>query len=117
MDRKTKDRSKKVAGTVITFLEEAKEQELLFEVARRLQKNAQNVAEDTKIKVTSAVRLDADEKKRLQVFFKSILNHNYQVENKIEPNILGGLRIEWGDFMLDMTLKQRINQLKEKIYP
>lgn len=110
-----KKHSKKIVSTFVNFLEEEKETRLLSEVARELQNVAANADKEQKIQVISAVRLEEDEKKRLQSFFKSVLSEEYPLENIVSPDILGGIRVEWGDFMLDMTLRSRLVQLRQNL--
>lgn len=115
MPKKVRKQSQEIVNTFVDFLVEEKEPRLLSEVARELQNVARNAQKDQKIQVTSAVRLEDDEKKRLQSFFKSVLNKQYPLVNIIRPEILGGLRVEWGDFMLDMTLRSRLVQLRQDL--
>lgn len=107
--------TKEIVTTFDNFFEEGKKAPLLSEVAQELQNVAASAHKDHQIKVTSAVKLEEDEKKRLQLFFKSVLNRQYPLINIVSSQILGGLKVEWGDFMLDMSLRSRLTQLRQRL--
>jgi F-type H+-transporting ATPase subunit delta len=115
MKRKKSGNSQYIVNTIVEYLEDNERELLLSEVAQNLQNIALKTSPDQRIKVTSAVKLDDTEKKGLQGFFKKILNREYHVDNTVSQKVLGGIKIEWGDFMLDLTLRSRLSKLKSEL--
>lgn len=62
--------------------------------------------------VESAVKLSEKELKEARKLVKQPI---FAVEQKLNPSLLGGLRIKIGDEFLDFSLKSKINQIKERI--
>jgi F-type H+-transporting ATPase subunit alpha len=63
-----------------------------------------------KLVITSSYPLDEEEKKQIANFFPE----NIKIENKVDPTILGGLIIEYGSKIVDLSLKEKIFS-REKI--
>jgi len=57
-----------------------------------------------KLVITSTYPLDEEEKKQIANFFPK----NVKIENKVDPTILGGLIIEYGSKIVDLSLKEKI---------
>lgn len=70
---------------------------------------------EVKVVVTTVIPLPAEEEKELQQTLKEILPNakSVQVEQKIDPNILGGLVIEFGQKVFDMSIKTRAKQMEK----
>lgn len=115
MKRKKSDNSQHIVNTIVEYLADNEKQPLISKVAQDLQNIASKTSPNQRIKVTSAVKLNVNEKKGLQAFFKSILSREYSVDNTVNRKVLGGIKIEWGDFMLDMTLKSKLSKLKKEL--
>lgn len=62
--------------------------------------------------IESTIKLSSSELKSIQ---KMLKREVYAVEQKLNPSLLGGLRIKIGDEFADYSLQSKINQLKEKI--
>jgi len=62
--------------------------------------------------VTSAARLTAAQKNKVAAALKAALGKDVQIENAIDPSILGGLIVRVGSRMIDTSIKTRLNTLK-----
>ncbi len=62
--------------------------------------------------VTSAARLTAAQEKKIAEALKVALGKDVQIENAIDPSILGGLIVRVGSRMIDTSIKTRLNTLK-----
>ncbi|XP_072985038.1 ATP synthase subunit O, mitochondrial-like [Typha latifolia] len=65
--------------------------------------------------VTSVIPLPAEEEKELKQTLQDILGQGKTVklEQKIDPSILGGLVIEFGQKVFDMSIKTRAKQMEK----
>ncbi len=62
--------------------------------------------------VTSAAKLTAAQEKKIAEALKAALGKDVQIENAIDPSILGGLIVRVGSRMIDTSIKTRLNTLK-----
>ncbi|XP_052193299.1 ATP synthase subunit O, mitochondrial-like [Diospyros lotus] len=69
---------------------------------------------EVKAIVTTVIPLPAEEEKELKETLQQILGQGKKVnlEQKIDPNILGGLVVEFGQKVFDMSIKTRAKQME-----
>lgn len=68
---------------------------------------------EIRVRVTSVIPLPAAEEKDLAQTLKDILGkENVIIEQKVDPSILGGLVIEFGQKLIDMSIKTRAMQME-----
>ncbi|PIN15980.1 H(+)-transporting two-sector ATPase [Handroanthus impetiginosus] len=69
---------------------------------------------EVKATVTSVIPLPEQEEKELKETLQNIPGQGKQVklEKKIDPNILGGLVVEFGQKVFDMSIKTRAAQME-----
>ncbi|KAF8976432.1 ATP synthase F0 subcomplex subunit OSCP atp5 [Entomortierella lignicola] len=74
---------------------------------------------EVQVTITSAKELDAKEVNKIKGFLsKSALVSAKQtliVSNKVNPSILGGLVVEFGDKTIDLSVSSKINKLNQLI--
>lgn len=67
--------------------------------------------------ITSARELDLEIIEILKTTIKDFSGKKeVEVKSKIDPSLLGGVIIRYQDRKIDLSLKTRINKLKEKFY-
>lgn len=62
--------------------------------------------------ITSAIKLSADQRKKLS----DVLSKKYQVKDfveKVDPDILGGLKVTVGSTQIDLSVKNKLNALRK----
>ena len=69
------------------------------------------IAENT-LTVESTISLSQSD---LKTILKSLKREVFLIEQKLNPSLLGGLRIKIGDELLDYSLKSKIDQLVKEI--
>lgn len=66
--------------------------------------------------VTSAIELTKTEKKDIETMLSTMTGQqNISLECAVEPEILGGLRIEVGDWVLDTTVANQLTKLSNQL--
>lgn len=65
--------------------------------------------------VTSAVALDEDQKKALTEKLKKVSGKEISLETKVNPNVLGGLKVELEGKELDGTVSGRLGDISRKL--
>ncbi|KAL4311171.1 hypothetical protein GQ457_01G055130 [Hibiscus cannabinus] len=69
---------------------------------------------EVKVIVTSVIPLPAEEERELKETLQEIIGQGKQVklEQKIDPSILGGLVVEYGQKLFDMSIRTRARQME-----
>jgi F-type H+-transporting ATPase subunit delta len=65
--------------------------------------------------VHSAVPLDSAERDRLSEALSRIVRRPVELRVLIEPSVIGGVRIEVGNTIIDGTVRHRLDQLRESL--
>jgi F-type H+-transporting ATPase subunit delta len=88
---------------------------LLPEIAtmyEALRAEAENVAD---VEVVSAVALDADRIERLSAAMKKRLKRDIRLHCSVDEALLGGAVVRSGDFVIDGSLKARLDRLASEM--
>ena len=86
-----------------------KKKEILEELEKIINKNNGIV----KAKISSSEKLKDEGQKEIEDFIKKKYKANEVIiEQEVDPKLLGGIKIEIGDDIIDTTLSSKIHQLK-----
>lgn len=102
-----------IADGFLSFLTSKKLHHLLPEIVLKLSRFVEKQKETAD--VTSAIALTPDENSRLEKFLKKEFGVNFRIKLKIDPAVLGGLKIVVGDRMIDQTIAGKLSSILEKI--
>lgn len=93
-----------------------KNRTLVFDVAYRMFKEYIDAARGVTIgTVESAVEIDEDLFANISSQVERRFNRKVDLERKVTPDILGGLRIQVGNTVLDSSVMGRLSRLRETI--
>ena len=73
-----------------------------------LRDEAENTAD---VHVVSAVRLDDAQKRRLSAALKKRLQREVRLHCEVDESLIGGAIVRAGDFVIDGSLKARLDRL------
>ena len=65
--------------------------------------------------VISAFEIGEEEKKELESVLKEYLKKEVILETKVDPEIIGGIKVQIGDLVFDGTIKTQLKKFKEII--
>ena len=65
--------------------------------------------------VSSAIALTAPEKKALVAKLNKTLGKTIEAEYVIDPRLIGGVKVAFGTYVLDGTVRGALNQLRERL--
>lgn len=86
--------------------------ESIIEEYRTLANNAKNKVDAVAI---TAVPMDKQDLLKLQVNLSMSSGKNIQLQNKVDPSIIGGVFVKIGDKIIDGTVKGRLSNMKEQL--
>ncbi|MBT7552926.1 ATP synthase F1 subunit delta [bacterium] len=112
---KNKEQTKKVVDNFITYLQEHKLMSLLPKVMIAL-RALQNQATDTVgVTVISSQELTDNLLKKLSSIMKDRLDKDVILDNQLDKEIIGGLLLRYDDKMIDVSIKNKVNQLVKQL--
>ncbi|HEY0829560.1 MAG TPA: F0F1 ATP synthase subunit delta [Candidatus Dormibacteraeota bacterium] len=65
--------------------------------------------------ITTAVELTAHDRERVQRELSKQLDKEVRMTVVVDPRILGGLRLQYGDRLIDATVATRLQQLRRRL--
>jgi F-type H+-transporting ATPase subunit delta len=109
---------KKVAPVTLKFLQlliDKKRFDLLPMVASDLQKLIAEKNSVAKAQVRTARPLSADAQDKLKAKLKNFAGKNIELEIKEDPELIGGVVVRIGDWVLDSSLRGQLRHMKETL--
>ena len=104
--------------TVMNFLEALLERHrmpVIFRIRARFDRLWEEERKLLPVEVTSAIELD---KKTVNDIGKSIgdqVGRKIELSSKVDPEILGGVVLRVGNFVLDASIRSRLDQLRKQV--
>ena len=65
--------------------------------------------------VTTAIELTAPDRERIARELSKRLNREVRVSAEVDPRILGGLKLQYGDRVVDASVATRLQQLRRRL--
>jgi len=65
--------------------------------------------------VTTAVELSTDDRENLRQQLSERLGKEVRVTAAVDPSIIGGLMLQYGDHLIDASLATRLQQLRRRL--
>lgn len=84
----------------------------LDRIIEQIRKSYQRLTSYEYVRVTSAIELTRDEKKRIEKALVKNGGKEIRLECTLDPTIIGGLIIQKNDWVLNSTLQGRLERLK-----
>ena len=107
-----------ISGLVVNFVGLVSKNRRLFALRDMITAYAKLVAHakgEVAAEVTSAEKLSAAQVKKLKAALKEQVGRDVQMEEKVDPDILGGLIVKVGSRMVDSSLRTKLNSLKTRM--
>jgi len=67
------------------------------------------------VQVTSAVELEDSTVKKIGAEIREQTGKEVDLSSRVDPDILGGIVLRVGNFVLDASIKNRLNQLRKQV--
>jgi F-type H+-transporting ATPase subunit O len=109
----TEQKVKKICQGILSYLKKTGNLNLLPEIIRQLRLTQKSL--NKTVEVISAIPLEPEEKENLEKNIQKIFGRPLKIENKVNPSILGGLKIKFQDKVIDASLLASLQDLEAKI--
>ena len=89
---------------------------LMDKILEELDKYIDEVNKTLKVKVTSAHPLNKKIQQEIKEMIKKELDaKEVQLEEEVDSELIGGVVLHWGDYLVDGSVKNRLNKLKKSL--
>jgi F-type H+-transporting ATPase subunit delta len=87
----------------------------LFRIRRELDRMWAEERKLLAVTITSAVELDEDLKDDLRKKIEDETGRTVEFDAKVDPNVLGGLVLQVGNFVMDASVRARLEKLRKQV--
>jgi F-type H+-transporting ATPase subunit delta len=87
----------------------------VVEIEEEFQRLADEAAGRVRATVTTAVELSARDRDRVAEGLSKHLSKEVHLDVLVDPSILGGLKLQYGDRLVDATVATRLQQLRRRL--
>jgi F-type H+-transporting ATPase subunit delta len=115
LDSLFKDRISEIAMNFLGLLVERRREIYLADITDYFVDLANKARNITDVKVTSAVELTKEEKKRLAGAMEKCTGKQVKLSYDVDPALLGGVVVRVGDKVIDGSVRTRLQTLREHL--
>ncbi|MBI5154124.1 ATP synthase F1 subunit delta [Candidatus Poribacteria bacterium] len=108
------DRFLRLLRNFVLMLVKRNRVEVLREALKRVKVLAERDQGISQATVTSAAALAEADRNRLHAALEGFTRHKLRVEYKINPDLIGGIVFQWGDTLVDNSLRGNLTRLGER---
>lgn len=84
-------------------------------IEEEFQRRADEAAGRVRATVTTAVELERDDRDRVEKQLSERLNKEVRLAAVVDPRIVGGLKLQYGDRVIDASVATRLEQLRRRL--
>lgn len=84
-------------------------------IEEEFQRLADDAAGRVRATVTTAIPLETDDRERVARELSKRLDKEVRVSVVVDPQILGGMKLQYGDHVVDATVAARLEQLRRRL--
>lgn len=88
---------------------------LLPEIADQYEQLRADVEQTVDVTVTTAMELTAEQSAKLAAALEQRFKRKVRLQSSVDANLIGGARVQAGDFVIDGSLKSRIERLAQNM--
>ncbi|MFN0058596.1 MAG: ATP synthase F1 subunit delta [Planctomycetota bacterium] len=115
LDRALKGRCSDSVRNLLMLIIDRGRQELFAEIATIYGEHLDEVRQRVHVRITSATPLAADSKARLVKQLATKLGREILAEERVDAELLGGLKLRVGDTVIDGTVRSQLEKVRERI--
>ncbi|MCF8008206.1 MAG: ATP synthase F1 subunit delta [Halanaerobiales bacterium] len=86
--------------------------ELIIKEFKKLVNKHENVIT---VQITTAIEITEEIREKLKSKLKEHIDKKFEIEERCDPNIVGGMIVKVGDYLIDGSIKSKLESLEDKI--
>ena len=102
-------------ANLVKLLIEANRVHEIDGIAEEFEQLADHAAGRVRATVTTAVELEPADRDRVAAQLSKQLGKEVRMQAEVDPRILGGLKVQYGDRLIDATVATRLQQLRRRL--
>ncbi len=103
-----------IVSAFTDYLKKQNKLDLLPEISKRLSMLVRGeLAQGT---IVSAVPVTADQIRKIEERLTRKFGNKIELVNVVNPAIIGGIIVQFGDVVIDESVKSKLNAIEEKLY-
>jgi F-type H+-transporting ATPase subunit delta len=99
----------------LELLAERHRMPVVFRIRRGLDRMWAEENKLLSVTITSAVELDDDLKDDLRKKIEDETGRKVEFDSKVDPEVLGGLKLQVGNFVMDASVRSRLEKLRKQV--
>ena len=99
----------------LELLAERHRMPVVFRIRRALDRMWAEENKLLSVTITSAVELDDDLKDDLRKKIEDETGRKVEFDSKVDPEVLGGLKLQVGNFVMDASVRSRLEKLRKQV--
>ncbi len=100
----------------LIFLVEKGRENLLYDIGKRFLTLSDDKMNQTKVNITSAIELTANQKEKLNNKLEALLNKKVISDFSINSSLIGGFKAKFNDTVIDASVQHQLELLKKKLF-
>ncbi len=100
-----------VTGVMTQLKKTGKASAMTPRVQSLLMKMTAGARKERQAIVESPVKLSADEERSIEQILARVSGHDVSLETRIEPDLIAGIRIQMGDWVMDTSMKSELHMM------
>jgi len=103
------------ATNLVRLLIESRRVDQIAAIAAEYDRLVDEAAGRVSATITTAVPLSDDERQHLAAELSRKLGEEVRVDAVVDPRIIGGLKLQYGDHLVDVSVATRLQQLRRRL--
>lgn len=116
IDKLFADRARPITLQLLRLLIEKRRENILQLIRDEYQRLREQEEGILRIKISSAQQLDEKQKQALIERIEQETKRKVIAETEVDPKLIGGVTIRYGDFLLDGSIAGALKRLRERLY-
>lgn len=100
---------------LIEYLKKTGQMAILPKLVKEALKKSNIQKDPSKAIVTTAIALDQAELDEIAKIISALAKRDISASNQVDPEVIGGLKIEVGDKLIDNTIRLQLQNLGERL--
>lgn len=108
--------SDEVVAGIVDFIKEETDEDLLFAVIDQFDNLLPQSKRSVDIRILSYPKLSNEQKESINKKVSGMLNRQVKLSEIVDDTLIGGFKLQIGDFIYDASIKGQLESVKGQLY-